>query len=529
MPDKETDSNSTSKLKTVIIITIITVIGGFVGGLLTSSLHDKVSKREISLKMVNFIAKDFLKEKPIILEKNPDKKEIDKLIQHKETAFLARELTQHLMENHEYIDFRTLQAALSSIERRYSYAQIYQAANQCSIVCENLILEKNKALQITSQLSKCGSSELEGIILKLLEIDMNNCRFKIQVYNDQDHLICERKTDCFFWIDLGDRLESTSYKYLFLAEYIGYEDVYDQKKPIVACSVLKRTNEVICYPEPLYRRPDNSYWDYKLKSTSVDLNGRRQLNVDEENVDKCMQFFDSDPSTHAQPEAPSLERFGKSILRACGPIRGCVSEREFEALICDHLDELDKFLPKKWKNFSRPEIVAKLKQIWFKHNGFNHVFCGEWEDRTINGLHYRGRYLQLQTENTACYTKSSDEEILDDHIYTIGVTSADGANTHSKKGYALQQSATELFILGISAFEKCIQDEGDWKPYKTTFDKSFYIKSLSAEAEIHYRVICKATTPNDATTYGILTIYPDVTPIEENHNRKTGCRILNAE
>jgi len=513
MPNKKTDNKSILGIKTASIVAILSIICGLVGALLTSTLQNEVSKREINLKTVSFIAKDFLKEKPIILTKNLTKHELDGLIQHKETAFLARELTKHLKKNHEYIDFRTLQTALSSIERRYSYAQIYQAAGQSSVVCENLVLkQKDRSFQITSHVSKCGSSDLDGIILKLLEIDILNYRFQIQISNDQKHLICKGEPDsCVFWIDLGDRLESTPYQYLFIAEYIGHTDVYNQQEPIVAFSILERTNEVVNYPEPFQRKLDSSYWDFDIKNSSPNINDRSQLNVD-----GCKPFFDSDPATSAQPGAPSLDEFGKSILRACGPIRGRVSENEFEALIDDHLDELYEYFPQNLKNLPHPEIVLKLKQIWLTHNGFNHVYCGEWEDRTIKGLHYRGRYLQLQSEKTACYTKSLNEEIVDDHIYTIGVTSTDKANWHSKKGYALQQSATELFILGISAFERCTQDESNWKTYKSTFDKSFYVKSLSAETEIHYRVICKATTPQDDTTYGILTIYSDATPIKIN-------------
>jgi len=42
------------------------------------------------------------------------------------------------------------------------------------------------------------------------------------------------------------------------------------------------------------------------------------------------------------------------------------------------------------------------------------------------------------------------------------------------------------------------------KSYTSTFGKSLYIKTLSAEVEIYYRVICKPTTFHDNTTYGIL-------------------------
>ena len=493
-------------IKSAVYVAIITLLGGIVAAVVTSIYQDEVSKREISLRTISLLAQDLLQKKPIILNSESGYDQLNSILQHKEAAFLAKGLTQHLKDNHKGMDFRILRAVLSSVERRYSYAQLYQTAKVASIICENLTMKgESGAIFISGSLSKCRSSLLDGIELSVIEIDQNNFRFRVSISNDKGGAFCLGDTDdCKFWIDLGDRLESTSYKYLILAEYIGYEDVYNQKVPIVAFSVVLRESPVIDFPKNVSGKGDDSYWDYKYKNQkAVNQQSENQHTV------KCEPFFDHDSKTSAAPEPPIMTNFGNGIVRACGAIGGKVSSHEFEALINDNWNSLSKLYPTDWSILPRDEIIAKLKQIWLTQGGFNHVFCGDWDDGLIGGLHFRGRYLQLQNEGEACYKESPDEEIIDDKIYTIGVVSKDGSNRHDKKGYALKQSALDLFSLGITAFEYC-NSNANWEPYKSNFDKVFYINDT--DEKVDYQVICKAKDPFDKLTYGILTIYPDATP-----------------
>lgn len=493
-------------INSTVLVAIITLIGGITAAVVTSIYQDEVSKREISLRTISLLAQDLLQEKPIILSGESGPEQLNSILQHKEAAFLAKGLTQHLKDNHKGMDFKILRSALSSVERRYSYAQLYQTAKVASIICENLTLnDESEPIWISGRLSKCKPSLLDGIVLSVIKIEPNNFRFHIDVSNDKGGAFClGEKDNCDFWIDLGDRLESTSYKYLILMEYIGYEKVYEQENPMVTFSLVLRENPVIDYPKSASGKGDDSYWNYKYKNQKiVNKNNENQLST------KCEPFFDYDNKTSAAPEPPIMTNFGNGIVRACGAIGGKVSNHEFEALIYDNWNSLSKLYPTGWSTLTKNEIVSKLKQIWLTQDGFNHVFCGDWDDGLIGGLHFRGRYLQLQNEEKACYKESPDEEIIDDKIYTIGVVSKDGSNRHDKKGYALKQSALDLFSFGITAFEYCNSD-ANWKPYKSNFDKVFYINDT--DAKVDYQVICKATDQLDKLTYGILTIYPDATP-----------------
>ena len=43
----------------------------------------------------------------------------------------------------------------------------------------------------------------------------------------------------------------------------------------------------------------------------------------------------------------------------------------------------------------------ELTAVWFDAGGFEHVFCGEPRADELGGLHYRGRYLDLQEQGMA--------------------------------------------------------------------------------------------------------------------------------
>ena len=118
-------------------------------------------------------------------------------------------------------------------------------------------------LKLGPYLSKCESSELDDLMLSIAQDDQcdapdNNCmpkidtenyRFNLSVTNDQGRKICKGQNDfCSFWIDLGDRLESTPYEFLILAEYIGFTDVFHKKDKVVTFSIIQRAQPVVDYP-----------------------------------------------------------------------------------------------------------------------------------------------------------------------------------------------------------------------------------------------------------------------------------------
>lgn len=234
-----------NEIKFTLLVTVFTVMGGILGTLITSKYQNEVSKREVNTEIVKLLSNKLLKEQPVIMSKDMNIENINGMFQYKEKSFLIRQLTNHLKDNYDYLDFRALSAALSSVERRYSYAKIYEAAGAAKIICENLELaEFNNTIQVSQNINKCVASELDGLSIHLIQTDVKNYRFKLRLDSEEDNPVCNGR-QCDIWVDLGERLESTAYEYLFLAEYVGMSDPYGDKEPVAAFSIVKRISNTI--------------------------------------------------------------------------------------------------------------------------------------------------------------------------------------------------------------------------------------------------------------------------------------------
>jgi hypothetical protein len=64
---------------------------------------------------------------------------------------------------------------------------------------------------------------------------------------------------------------------------------------------------------------------------------------------------------------------------------------------------------------SDADFLDDLTAIWFNRRGFEHIFCGDINNSTtIGGLHFAGRYLQLQNQGIAgrLPNNSNREEVI---------------------------------------------------------------------------------------------------------------------
>jgi hypothetical protein len=250
---------------------------------------------------------------------------------------------------------------------------------------------------------------------------------------------------------------------------------------------------------------DRSYWEYDLSVATGESSASSP-------ADGCAPFFDDDPATAYQPSAPALDPFDRAVLRACGPIRGRVSAEEFETLVLDHLPRIRPRLPADWRELDDGAIHSKLAAIWLAGNGFDHVFCGEWEKGRVGGLHFRGRYLQLQREASACFRVTDRLERDADRIYAIGVASADGAEFAPIKSYALAQSALDVLALGTAGFSACCGPGADWRPYGDRFGHQVFIPSDEGGTSIMNRLVCGTRDRTSTANAALTTLYPDATP-----------------
>ncbi|WP_044290709.1 EndoU domain-containing protein [Rivularia sp. PCC 7116] len=205
------------------------------------------------------------------------------------------------------------------------------------------------------------------------------------------------------------------------------------------------------------------------------------------------------------PPAPQLNSFDKAVLKTCGAIGTKVKPSEFKQLLSDYPEVLTniqkatkgELLPGRR---SKSEFVQDLTNIWFKNKGFEHIFCGEiYNANDIGGLHFYGRYLQLQNEKIGgrLPVNPGRQEVIPGVIYTMGVVikQPNRIVRDEIKGYGYLSNAEELLV-DIT------------KVYK---------QQKNTEGACIYQQLDKETGTSFPTVFvrknrGIITFYPDATP-----------------
>ena len=227
-------------------------------------------------------------------------------------------------------------------------------------------------------------------------------------------------------------------------------------------------------------------------------------------------FFDTvnNPEQHGFPRGrkeditpppPQLSAFDRDVLKICGEIGSRVSANDFKQLMLNNRNILleikqavgGQLLPVRR---TEAEFLDDLTAIWSRREGFEHIFCGELEATTkIGGLHYVGRYLQLQNERIGGRLPNNlqKEEVIPGVVYTVGVQIEKNNQTwrDDRKGYPLVTDAREMLLSVTKAYKlqgnaqgACIlpvQDGDSGKSYNAVF-----VKDRNA----------------------IVTFYPDATP-----------------
>jgi Bacterial EndoU nuclease len=228
-------------------------------------------------------------------------------------------------------------------------------------------------------------------------------------------------------------------------------------------------------------------------------------------------FFDStdNPELHHFPQGmevdmtplpPDLSPFDRDVLQVCGNLGDRAHASDFQALLTAYPEVLQliktavngEIFPGR---ITDAEFLADLTEIWFKRHGFEHIFCGNIHDGKLKGMHYVGRYLQLQEQGLAgkLPDNQQQEETIAGAVYTLGVLLKYGDRflIDRRNGYALVTDATELLIAATVAFKARA------KPRSVcTFD----VRDL-ASGHTYPAVLVKEDN-------AIVTFYPDVTPTD---------------
>ncbi|MBW4554576.1 MAG: EndoU domain-containing protein [Trichormus sp. ATA11-4-KO1] len=180
--------------------------------------------------------------------------------------------------------------------------------------------------------------------------------------------------------------------------------------------------------------------------------------------------FPSGQKLDITPPPPLLNSFDQAVLKVCGPMGTRVTTNKFKQLLSYYPDVLQKLqtvsggeLRPGRKN--KADFLEDLTNIWFKNRGFEHIFCGEiYNANDIGGLHFYGRYLQLQNEGVGGRLTNNQrrEEVVPGVIYTMGVVIKQGNRTVTDviKGYSYLSNAEEMLLDATKIFKLQGNNEG---------------------------------------------------------------------
>lgn len=244
----------------------------------------------------------------------------------------------------------------------------------------------------------------------------------------------------------------------------------------------------------------------------------------------CLPFFDSSNNpvklknglADITPPAPAIDAFGQALNAVCGPAGNKVSPDEFKQLLRKHPEVLARI-----KAFTQDQVFANrpaktnpedyltdLVEAWFAVRAFEHIFCGEPEaNGPIGGLHYVGRYLQLQQTGELCRMDNyRQNEVVSGVLYSMGATMRFGNNTarSSIKGYGLTLSAEDLLKVVTRALAENPTDSRD----KT----AACLMPIKDDGYQFTAVFARRSA-------GIRTFYPDATPSSTDPACKQGLNL----
>ncbi|SEH08204.1 EndoU domain-containing protein [Candidatus Venteria ishoeyi] len=241
----------------------------------------------------------------------------------------------------------------------------------------------------------------------------------------------------------------------------------------------------------------------------------------------CLPFFDNKDNfiktgvggrVDMTPPAPKIEAFGKALNQVCGTAGKKTSRAEFKRLLQAHpqvLTELmvytgGKVFAGRQAHQDSKTYLDDLTEAWYTVHAFDHIFCGEPKSgKAIGGLHYHGRYQQLQASGEACRLPNfKRNEVIPGSVYTMGVRMkrADGGWAQFPiKGYGLTLSARDILKLVTRAFVD----------NPTNSRNSTACMLAIKDGDINYKTVFvrRAT--------GIRTFFPDATP---DFRRNSACK-----
>lgn len=208
----------------------------------------------------------------------------------------------------------------------------------------------------------------------------------------------------------------------------------------------------------------------QLPSTATETQNQELIPFFDNEDNPVPLNFPSNQQLDISPPAPKLNAFDKDVLKACGTIGSNVLPNQFKQLLRKYPNVLEK-IRRAVGGEIRPgrkrssDFLQDLTNIWFQRKGFEHIFCGEiYNANDIGGLHFHGRYLQLQQQGIGgrLPNNQKNQEVVPGVIYTMGVVIKQPNRTVTDviKGYGYLSNAEEMLIDVTKIFKQQGNNEG---------------------------------------------------------------------
>ena len=175
-------------------------------------------------------------------------------------------------------------------------------------------------------------------------------------------------------------------------------------------------------------------------------------------------FFDLvDQRDDPAPPPPALTGFDRAVLAVCGGWGAKVPVGRFRHMLDDpalaaDVGRMHQALDGRvlGQHQDLPGFKDQLAGVWFRAGGFRHTLCGEPGEQRLGGLHFAGRYLDMQEHGWGGRFDLCDRSEIAPPIYTIGVryrTPSGGMATACPKGYAHNLDALEIIVEATRALK----------------------------------------------------------------------------
>lgn len=208
----------------------------------------------------------------------------------------------------------------------------------------------------------------------------------------------------------------------------------------------------------------------------------------------------------ATPPPPDLGAFDRAILDLCGPWGSRPSRTGFRRVldlpeVAGDVSAIREALGSAVRGgaVAKDRFADELTALWFAEEGFRHVFCGEPGEERLGGLHFRGRFLEMQERGWGGLAACERAEI-DPPIYTIGVEYLTPSGRRERvcpKGYSIGLDARALLIEATKAFRSKQIGRAD---------EAMCLHRISSSTSRHYYAVLVSRAG------AIRTFYPDASP-----------------